>query len=250
MPGLPHHGRPAACRHFIEQGTARLHIGNHRRPRCSLEQIAGIDHQKLIAPDHPALPVHRANPVAIAIKSDPEIKALVRHQRLEVSQIGFDRRIGVVVGEIAIHFGIKQMVFARQARGQLFQRRPGGPIASIPADPQRGQFAFGNSVKPGQQAVDIGVHDIASFHAAVTINPFASSRYLAQPDDIRTKKRAVLKHHLEAVVIGGVMAARDLDRAIDIVRRSRCVIEHRGGRKPDPHHVAPARLQAFDQRMF
>src|SRR3546814_14595429 len=81
----------------VEQRLARLHIGDDRRARPVLQHRGGIDLQKLVAPDYPALAVDRADPIAVSIESDAEIEIPLRDQFLEIGQIRLFGRIGVMV---------------------------------------------------------------------------------------------------------------------------------------------------------
>jgi len=216
MAGLPHQRLAAACGDMIEQRAAGLHIGDNRRPGVVPEHILGVDHQQLVTPDHAALAIDRADPVAIAIESHSEIELLVRDQRLEVRQIGLDRGIGMMIGEIAIHFGVKQMMGARQARSKFLKRRAGSTIARIPADLEPGERRGVYPVQPLKQPPDILFEDVLRFGRSGAVGPSALRGNLAQPLDIRAEERAPLEHHLEAIVIGGIMAAGYLDAAVHI----------------------------------
>ena len=75
--------------------------------------VDGEDGEQLIAPDHPALAVHCADPVAVAVEGDAEVELPVGDQRLEVGEVGLDRRVGVMVREGAIHVGVDREMLAR-----------------------------------------------------------------------------------------------------------------------------------------
>ena len=69
-------------------------------------------------------------------------------------------------------------------------------------------------IEPGQQAINVIAEDVALLRAARPVEPFARRGPLAEPLDVRTEKRTALKDHLEAVVIGGIVAASYLNAAI------------------------------------
>ena len=48
-----------------------------RRAGLLLQHRLGEDHQQLVAPDHPALAVDRADAVAVAVEGDAEVELLV-----------------------------------------------------------------------------------------------------------------------------------------------------------------------------
>ena len=97
--GLPHQRLAAELGDPVEQRLARLHVGDDGRARLLLEHRLGEDREQLVAPDHAALAVDRANPVAVAVERDSEVELLVGDKPLQVGEVLLDRRIGVVVGE-------------------------------------------------------------------------------------------------------------------------------------------------------
>ncbi|MFX6201860.1 hypothetical protein ABTF50_20895, partial [Acinetobacter baumannii] len=66
--------------------------------------------QNLIAPDHTALPVDRADAVAIAIESQSEIELLLGDEALEIGKVLFVSGIWVMVGKIAVDIGEQQVM--------------------------------------------------------------------------------------------------------------------------------------------
>src|SRR3546814_4529484 len=78
--GLPHQRMAAQFGDAVEQRLARLHIGDDRRARPVLQHRGGIDLQKLVAPDYPALAVDRADPIAVSRSEEhtSELQSLMR----------------------------------------------------------------------------------------------------------------------------------------------------------------------------
>ena len=105
-------------------------------------------------------------------------------------------------------------MFAGQARGELFDHRARGAVARIPAD------AEGAAGEPLDQPVDIGIDDIdalrRAFSSRVDGFPVARRGHFADPLDIGAEEGAALKHHLEAIIVGGVVAAGYLYAAVHI----------------------------------
>ena len=122
----------------------------------------------------------------------------------------------MMIGKIAVDFGVKQVMFARQALSEFLQRGAGRAIARVPPDLQTSKRCRIEPVERFEHPVDIGVDHIALFHRARTVDPFARRAAPTEFLDVRTKERTALKHHLEAIVIGGIVAAGYLDAAIDI----------------------------------
>ena len=86
VPGLPHQRRAAEFGDAVVQRLAGLHVGDDRRAGQFLEHRFGQNGQNLVAPDHAALAVDRADPVAVAVESQSEIELLLRDERLQIAR--------------------------------------------------------------------------------------------------------------------------------------------------------------------
>src|SRR3546814_17554462 len=75
---------------------------------------SGIDLQQLVAPDHPALAVDRADPVAVSIESDAEIEMSLRDQLFEIGQIRLVGWVGVMVRKMPVDVGEQKVMLAGQ----------------------------------------------------------------------------------------------------------------------------------------
>jgi hypothetical protein len=64
------------------------------------------------------------------------------------------------------------------------------------------------------------------------------------------EERAAPQHELEAVLVGRIVAARDLDAAGNAVQRRFGEVEHRGGAQADPHDIDAGGEQPFNQRLL
>ncbi len=119
-----------------------------------------------------------------------------------------------MVGKIAVDFGVEEVMFAGQARGKRFECRAGGPVAGVPANAQPFKTRVIDPRQPFEQALDVSGHHLAAFDGAGAIAPRALGGDLAEHLDVLPEERPALEHHLEAIVIGGIMAAGYLDAAI------------------------------------
>src|SRR3546814_18219463 len=81
------------------------------------------------------------------------IEIPLRDQFLEIGQIRLFGRIGVMVRKMPVDIGEEKMMLAGQARGELFDHRPCGAVARVPADAAR---AAGAAV---DQPAALGVAD-------------------------------------------------------------------------------------------
>src|SRR3954467_5352098 len=84
-----------------------------------------------------------------------------------------------------------------------------GAAARVPADPER------PPLEPFEQPVDITVHPRLVGDPAGALFPIAFRRHPAERLDALAEKGLVAKDHLEAVIIGRIVAARALDAAVD-----------------------------------
>ncbi len=202
---------------MVEQRTAGLHIGDDRGALAPREQVFGEHHQQLVAPDDPAFAVDRTDTVAVPVESHPEIERLLGDQIAQIGEVLLDSGIGVMIGKFAIDIGKQQVMFARKTRGELFERGTGRAVPRVPTDLEAGKRGGIDPVKRFQHPIDIGIDDIAVLDRSRAVDPFARTAPAAELLDVRPEKRPPLKHHLEAVVIGGVVAAGYLDAAIHVL---------------------------------
>ena len=150
--GLPHHRLAAEPRDLVEQRLARLDVGEDRAARLPGEHLGGEDLHQLIAEQDAALAVDHADPIAVAIEGDAELRAFGADRADQCGEVLRHGRVGVMVGEIAVDLGEQQRVAPRQPRGERLQHFARGAIAGIP---HHGELAPAGEVP--QQALDIGV---------------------------------------------------------------------------------------------
>ena len=148
----------------------------------------------------------------------------------------------MVVGEAAVDLGVEQMMLAGQLRRQLLERRAGGAVAGVPADPE------GAAVEALQQPLDIAVdHRPRRGPCPRPSSQSPAAAIAAELLDVARRRRRCAEHHLEAVIIGRIVAAGDHDAAVD-VELGLGIIEHRRRPEADPDDVDAALGQARDQR--
>ncbi len=101
-------------------------------------------------------------------------------------------------------------MLTREQLDQLLDHRAGGAVAGIPSD------AIGAAGIARDQPADVEVLDLGVADRAGAVLPVALGRHPADRLDVLAEKRTVLEHHLEAVVIGGIMAAGYLYAAVHL----------------------------------
>ena len=208
---LPHQRFPAEFGDAVEQRLAGLDVGDDGRAGPLVQHRGGIDLEQLVAPDHPALAVDRPDTVAVSIESDAEIEALLRDQLPQIGQIRLDRGIGMVVRKMAVDISVEKMMLAGQPRGELFDDGARGAVAGVPAD------AEGAAGEALDEPVDIGVDDVDALRRSLAAFPVARGSDFADPLNVGAEEGAPLKHHLEAVIVGGIVAAGYLYAAVHIL---------------------------------
>ena len=204
---FPHH-RPSAERgDAIEQRAARLDVGDDRRAGECTQHRLDQNGQDLVAAQHAALAVDRADPVPVAVEGHAEMELLRRDQRAEVGKVGVVGGIGMMMREIAVDVGEQQVMLTRQQLDELLDRRASGAVPRVPADAQRAGAAF-------RDAADIGIEHVDGGNAPGARFPIPRLRHPREIADRRAEHRATLVEHLEAVVIAGIVAACYLYPAI------------------------------------
>ena len=221
VPGLPHQRLAAQFGDPFEQRAAGLNIRDNRGPGDHPQQILGIDHQQLVAPHDPPGAVDRADPVAVAIESHSEIEVLGRDQRPKIGEVLLLGRIRMMVGKIPVDFGEQQEVLPWEPGGERFERGTRRAVARVPTDAKSGQAIVADPAQafnqPFNQPVDVSGHDIAGLAGTVARGPGAGLSHAAEFEDILAEERSALKYHLEAIIIGGIVAAGYLNAALHIL---------------------------------
>ena len=77
----------------------------------------------MIAPDHAALCVDGADPVGVAVEGDAEVELLLGDERLQVRQVRFDRRVGMMVGKAPVDRRVDGVMLPRKLGDQFLECR-------------------------------------------------------------------------------------------------------------------------------
>ena len=241
MAGAPHHRLAAESADLVEQALAGLDVGDDGGPGHGGQHVAGQDRQDLVAPDHPALPVDGADAVAVAVERQAQVQPALAHHVLQLGQVGFHGRVGVVGGKGAVDVGVEGDMLARQAAGDVFDRLAGGPVAGVPGHLQ------GRAVEVAQQAVDVAVEDVDLLDAALAVIEVAGGGGGPQGLDVPAIAGLLADHHLEAVVVRRIVRSGDHHAAVG-VQLEHGVIQHRRGPQADPLDRQPGGDQPVHQR--
>ena len=244
MSGAPHHRNPAEAGDLVEQGLARLHVGDHRRAGVAGQHVARQQHQDLIAPQDAADAVDDADPVAVAVERDAELAPPSGHRVDQLPEIVLHGGIGVVRGERSVDLLVEQDVRAGQARAQHPHRFAGRPVACIPGDLERtlAVVVQGNPLDIGIENRSVLPRPATGFERSPDDDP-------AEPRDVLAVERAGRRQELEAVVVGRVVGARDHHAGIGLESLHR-EIKHRGRAETDADRARPGARQTVHQSRF
>ncbi|MNM88790.1 hypothetical protein D3C81_1010130 [compost metagenome] len=153
------------------------------------------------------------------------------------------RGIGVVVGEVAVDVTEQLGRFAAQATEQVANESAGHAVAGI-----EGDFHRAGELDVAEDAVEVLLAHVDLLVRAGTAGKAAGFDTLAQGLDLFAVDRLAGEDHLEAVVVGGVVAAGDHDAGggTDAVEFDvGAEVDHGGGDHAQVEHVQAGSTQAF-----
>ena len=242
MAGLPQ-ARHAAV--FADPGreVARaLHVVDDLGARLARKDILREQHQLPVRKNDLPLGGHHAQPVAVAVESEPDLTALPSHQGNQVLEVLRVGRIGMMIGKAAIDLAVELQHFAAEAAVELARRGAGDAVTAVDRDFHRAHEPY-----VGGNSIQIGFADVRMAVPPRAASKLAGLDPLAQPLDILARESGSRKHHLQSVVLGRIVAARDRDRAAatEMVRGE---ISDRGCEHPDLRDVHAACANALRQR--
>src|SRR6266480_6558941 len=242
MTGLPE-ARHAAVPADPGREVARaLYVVDDLGARLAREDILREQHQLPVRKNDLPLGGYHAQPVAVAVESEPDFTALALHQGYQVLEVLRVGRIGMMIGKAAIDLAIELQHFAAESAVELARRGAGDAVTAVDRDFHRTHEPY-----VGGNSIQIGFADVR-----MAVPPRAASKLtgldpLAQPLDILARESGSRKYHLQPVVLGRIVAARDRDcaAATEMVRGE---ISDRGCEHPDLRDVHAACANALRQR--
>ena len=231
VPGLVHHRHPACSFNGRRQALGTLDVKQDLAARHALQHVLGKQHHLPVGVNVGAVLGDNAQAVAVAIKGQSQLGIAVLQGIDQVAQVFGFAGIGVVVGKTAVHFG-KQL-------GHFTAQRPkdgGGGSA-------RNAVAAVHHDFHGARQRDVAGDAVAVGRQHIALTQTAAGRQLpgfvfngaAQRLDFIAKDGAAVEHHLEAVVVLGVVAAGDLDAGGTQGAGSK--VQHRSGARANVDHV-------------
>ena len=242
MPRFVHH-RPPARRHngwgqllrafHVEHDGAAGHAGQHIL--CKQHHLpVGVDHIAVLGDD--------AQAIAVAIKGQTELGISFAQDAPDIFEVFQFARVGMVVGKVAIDGAEQFDDFAAGGAEDGGGRSACHAVAAIDHD-----FQGTREPDVAHDVLPIGGQYIGCLHAAAGLwLPAFAFDSLAQRLDVVAVDGSALQHHLEAVVVLGIVAAGNLDTAV--AQRVRGKVKHGRGRQADVDHLRAGVHQTGNQR--
>ena len=242
MAGLPHAGRAAMLADPRREVARALHVVDDLGARLARQHVLREQHQLPVGIDDAAVRRDHAEPVAVAVEGESQFGPLPAHRGDEVAEVLRLRGIGVMVGEAAVDVAVELDDLAAEPAIEFPRGRAGDAVAAIDRDLHRAREA---RIRNDAQQVGLA-------HIGTAVPPRSAGEipfFDAAPQalDVFAGERDAVEHHLQAVVLGGIVAAGhgDCAAAAQFVRGE---IGDRRGAHPDLCNVDPACAQAGHQR--
>src|SRR3954470_12313970 len=106
----------------------------------------------------------------------------------------------MMVREGAVDLRVNREMLARELLDQLLERGTTRPIAGIPTDPER------PALEALHEAIDVRIENVDLLDRPMTLGPRAIGRSPTEVLDFLAEDRAPVQQHLEAVVVGRIVA--------------------------------------------
>ena len=187
--------------------------------------------------NHGAVLGHDAEPVAVAVQGETDFRVGLAKRLDECSEVLRLRRVGMVIRKAPVHLAEKLGHRAAQAPVQPRRHSPGDAVAAVHRDVESAREPY-----VARDALHVGVE-----HVGLRTLPGAARQFIALDAaaeflDVVARERRAGDHHLDAVVLGRVVAPRDHGGAaaaemmrgeIGYGRRRHSQVDHVGARAGD-----------------
>ena len=212
------------ARQVIVETLRALHLGHDRGAGIARQHVPPIDDEQLVAPDDSAARVHDPDPVGVAVEGDAELGAARGDGPNEVAHVVGHRRVGMVIWEAPVHVA-EELADARPEPAIDERRhRAGRAVAGVDDHGNRA----GERAEGLPEIVLVGGHDGTALRGSRAGPDATALDPSAQLLDLLAVERLLTEAHLEAVVVGGVVAPRHLDATLEAPVEKREVHEGRG----------------------
>ncbi|ABA49073.1 hypothetical protein BURPS1710b_3142 [Burkholderia pseudomallei 1710b] len=213
---LPHQRLAALLAHPLREIARALHVVDDLRARVARQHFLGEQHQLAVRIDDLAVLRDDAEAVAVAVEREADLGIGRLQLRDHVLQVLRVRRVRVVVREVAVDVGEELDEFAAERLEQARRERARDAVARIDDELQRPR-----EPDVADDALDVLIGDIVSLIRTVAGLETRVDDALVQALDLVAVNRGAAQDHLETVVVGRIVAARDDDARIDAALAAR-----------------------------
>ena len=237
VPGAPDERLAAKRRHLVEQHIARLDVCDDGSPGRRRQDIAGQDREQLIAPQDARFAIDHAEAIAVAVKGETEVAAVLVNRRLKIDKVVGHRWIGVMGRKASVDGLVKKNVPSRKALAQRRENLTRRAIAGIPSGRDTGW-----RLHIARQSSHIIVKRRPFANRPRAVGVVACLGALAEGEQIGPEEWPPSEHQFEAVVVLRIVRSRHHDAAAGAVLEDR-EVEHRGRPTADAQHRQAAGAQ-------
>ena len=177
-------------------------------------------------------------------KASPQSASVARTPFDEVDEVARLHRVGMMVGEVAIDSAVEFIHQAAEATQQSWRCHARHAIAAIDHD-----LGAVLHLDIGENRLLVGFNEALRFDAACTLAQIIRLDARAQALDGVLGQWLAAQHHLQAVVVGRIVAAGDHDAGAGFSRLGRKV-QHRRWHHADVDDFHAALGQALVQRLM
>ncbi len=217
---------------------------DHGASGLALEHLAGDQGGDQVGADRFAEFVDEGGAITVAVEADAQVRLLLDDQRAQVAQVRRQQRIRLVVREAAVELEVErqQLHAAGLEQGPVDRAHA---VGGVGGEPQlRGIARLEGAVKEGEDVFGVLRLDAPRLDPA---GDCGRRRLFAQSMPLDDRDAVIAGHRhrageaeLEAVVLGGVVAGRDLNAAGRAEVAGGEVVHRRRG-EADVENVEPGR---------
>ena len=249
MPGLPHQRHATALGDPWRQVAGALDVVQDLLARMARQHVGGEQHQLPVGVDYLAIAGDHAETVAVAVERQADFGITLGQAADQVLQVFRMRRIGMMIRKIAIDLAEQFGNLATHRAIQVAGKCAGHPVAAVNDDLHRPR-----QPDVAADAFEVGGADVMRAVAALAVSTFAvgigelaAGDRIVQGGDRLAMDCFTGQHHLEAVVVGRIVAAGHHDARLRI-QHVGTEVHHRRDDDAEVHHVHARRLQAVGER--
>ena len=241
MAGFPHHRATAVTADQRGQAARAFDVENDVRAGVTRHHVLGEEHQQPVRVDDGAGIGHHADAITVAIKSQADVGFLAFNLGDQVGEVFRLAGIGMVVGEVAVHFAVQRNHRAAQRLNQLRGDHAGHTVTAV--DHHAHGLGHGDVIA---DVLEVALQHVDLFDAAHAADQVIVINACFQRLDLFVGQGVARDNDFETVVIRRVVAAGE-HHCRFAGEHMPGEVHHGGRHHADIADVAAAVQQALDQ---